>query len=76
MTGPAPRGLTGVAVILSTHPMLGTNSDNFVSIVTSSPSGLAAIATRVPVGQLRTGIHTLEVTLAAGGSSCTSMAAW
>ena len=55
-----------MAVVLSTYPNLGTQSSNFVSIVTSSPTGLTSLVSRVPVGQLTSGTHTVRVTLQAG----------
>jgi hypothetical protein len=55
--------LSGVAVVLSTYPILGVQSSNFVSVVNSTATGLAPIATRVPVGQLNSGTHTVMVTL-------------
>jgi hypothetical protein len=56
-------GLTGAAVVLSTYPVYGIASNNFISIITMSSSGLNFVATRVPLGQLRTGIHTMKVTV-------------
>jgi len=56
--------LPGLAVVLSTYPSLGVQSSNFVSIVNSTTTGLSSVATRVPVGQLSSGTHTVTVSLA------------
>jgi hypothetical protein len=64
------QGLGGMAVVLSTYPELGTASHNFIAVVTSKAgaSGTLTLSSmaRVPVGQLRSGIHTVTVTLANG----------
>jgi hypothetical protein len=59
-------GMSGVGVVFSTHPILGTTSNNFVAIVTSSGSGLTPTVARVPVGLLRAGPHSVQVTLVNG----------
>jgi hypothetical protein len=68
--GDGLQGLAGMAVVLSTYPELGTQSNNFVAIVTSTPgaSGTLTVSSvaRVPVGQLRSGVHMVTVTLANG----------
>ena len=66
-SGLALSGLTGMAVVFSTYPILGTASNNFVAAVTANgASGLTVISARVPVGQLRSGIHTVKVTFGSG----------
>lgn len=66
-SGLALSGLTGMAVVFSTYPILGTASNNFVAIVTANgTNGLSLSSARVPVGQLRSGIHQVRVTLAGG----------
>jgi len=55
--------LPGLAVVLSTYPSLGIQSSNFVSIVNSTTAGLSTVATRVPVGQLSSGTHTVTISL-------------
>jgi hypothetical protein len=56
--------LSGLAVVLSTYPILGVSSRNFVSIVTSSATGLALVGSaRVPVQQLNSGTHTVTLSL-------------
>jgi hypothetical protein len=64
-------GLGGAAVLLSTYPVYGVASNNFISVVTLSNGGLNFVATRVPLGQLRSGLHMIEVTVVkqASGSS-------
>jgi len=65
--GLALSGLTGMAVVFSTYPILGTASNNFVAAVTANGSnGLSLSGARVPVGQLRSGIHTVKVTFGGG----------
>jgi hypothetical protein len=56
-------GMTGAAVVLSTYPIDGINSNNFIGIATTSSSGLNFVASRVPLGQLRSGIHTIKITV-------------
>jgi hypothetical protein len=65
--GLALSGLTGMAVALSTYPILGSTSSNFVAIVTANGTkGLSPSTEQVVSGQLRSGIHTVKVTLAGG----------
>ena len=56
-------GLTGVAVVLSTYPVYGIDSSNFISIIGSSRYGITVIATLAPLGQLRSGLHQIRVTV-------------
>ncbi len=56
-------GLTGVAVALSTYPAYGIDSSNFISIIGSSRYGITVIATLAPLGQLRSGLHRITVTV-------------
>jgi hypothetical protein len=56
-------GLTGVAVVLSTYPVYGIASSNFISIIGSSRYGITVIATLAPLGQLRSGLHRITVTV-------------
>jgi len=66
-SGLALSGLTGMAVVFSTYPILGTPSNNFVAVVNANgTNGLSLSTARVSVGQLRSGIHTVRVTLASG----------
>jgi hypothetical protein len=57
------QNLTGVAVVLSTYPIMGIQSSNFISIVNAAATGLTPLVTKVPVGQLASGTHSVAVTL-------------
>ncbi|HET9168584.1 MAG TPA: choice-of-anchor D domain-containing protein [Actinospica sp.] len=57
-------GLSGVAVVLSTYQQAGAPSANFVGVATGGSGGtLTYLATSTNIGALRTGTHTVTVTV-------------
>jgi hypothetical protein len=57
-------GTNGIAVVLGTYPVTGVASNNFVSVIAmSATKGLNYIRTRAPLGQLRSGMHTVRVSV-------------
>jgi hypothetical protein len=61
-------GLPGVAVTLDTYKHAGDPSNNFVGIATSTTgaTSLNFAATSTSIGNLRTGSHTVDVTVSGG----------
>jgi Bacterial lectin/Abnormal spindle-like microcephaly-assoc'd, ASPM-SPD-2-Hydin/PQQ-like domain len=61
-------GLPGVAVTLDTYKHAGDPSNNFAGIATSTAgaTSLKFVATSTSIGNLRTGTHTVDVTVSGG----------
>ena len=60
-------GLSGVAITLDTFRNVNNPSSNFVGVATGAAGGaLTYAATATAIGNLRTGSHVIDVTVAAG----------